>query len=233
MLRAMLSYGLTEHLQVSVSAPLLLRRGLLAPARVAAMMPTSPDFEGLVAWRFQTHAPAVGTRFESTAYAGLLLPGPQRPGSGLSGLGGLSRAPGFYTALATGMASRAQYFWAGVGNTHYTPRAGDRRPNLLTYTLAYGYRPPAGRRDYPHVDWRLFAEMTGEHFGTARRAGRIVTGAGDQVFLGPTALVIVHGYALEGGVQFPLFRPAPGGPGVPVAFARERARAALNLSYFF
>ncbi|MHB8735523.1 MAG: hypothetical protein ACYC6M_09500 [Terriglobales bacterium] len=224
MARAMLGYGLTEHLQVSFSAPVIFGRAALPPTRLTAMMPTSPDFEGLVAWRFQTHAPRVGTRFESTAYAGLLLPGPQRAGGGL---GALARAPGFYTALATGVASRSQYFWAGLGNTHYAARSGDQRPNLVSYTLAYGYRPPAGRKDYPHVDWRVFAEMTGEHSGPAWRTGRRLTVDGDQVFLGPTALVILRGYAIEGGVQFPVYRHAAPN------FRREKARVALNFSYFF
>lgn len=225
MTRAMLSYGITEDLQVSFSAPAIFSSARLAPARIAGMMPTSPDFEGLLAWRFHRRAPSVGTRFETTAYGGLLVPGPQRVAGPL---GALAKAPGFYTAIVTGIASRSHYFWAGMGNTHYVEQSGDQRPNIFTYVLTYGYRPPAGRKEYPHVDWRLFAEMTGENSGLAHKAGSVLPGTGgNQIFLGPTALVIYKNYAIEGGVQLPVYRA------VGSSFQRERARFAINFSYFF
>ena len=143
-------------------------------------------------------------------------------------LGALKRAPGVYTAIATGMASRVNYFWGGIGNTHYAESGGDQRPNIFTYTLVYGYRPPHGRKDYPHTDWRLFAEMTGENSGKARKAGVIIPGTGgNQIFLGPTALVIYKNYAIEGGIQLPVFRD------VGAKFDREKFRFAINFSYFF
>jgi len=225
MSRTMLSYGITQDVQISFSAPVLFSTTSVTPARIAGMMPTSPDFEILGAWRFFRRGTNVGTRFESTAYGGLLIPGPQRSGGVL---GNLKRAPGAYTAVAAGVASRVHYFWAGIANTHYAESSGDQRPNIFTYTLVYGYRPPAGRKDYPHIDWRLFAEMTGENTTKARRAGLTLPGTGgDQVFLGPSALVIYKNYAVEGGVQFPVFRDV--GPN----FQRERLRFALNFSYFF
>lgn len=225
MARAMLTYGITEDVQVSFSAPGVFSFASIPTARIAGMMPTSPDFEGVGAWRFYRRGASVGTRFESTAYGGLLVPGPQRS-PGLTG--SLKRAPGMFTAVATGMASRVHYFWGGIGNTHYAERGGDQRPNIFNYTLVYGYRPPAGRKDYPHIDWRLFAEMTGENTGKVRKAGMAVPSTGgNQIFLGPTALVIYRNYAIEGGVQVPVFRDA--GP----RFQRERLRFAINFSYFF
>jgi hypothetical protein len=225
MSRAMLTYGITEDVQFSLSVPYIFTSTSLPPARITAMMSISPDFEGIGAWRFQRREPSVGTRFETTAYAGLLVPGPQRlPGM----LGSLRRAPGVYTAIATGMASRSHYLWGGVGNTHYAANNGDQRPNLFTYSLVYAYRPPSGRKDYPHTDWRIFAEMTGEKFSSIRKGGLIMPGtSGHQIFLGPTALVIMKNIGIEGGMQFPVFRD------VDAAFQRERFRYAVNLSYFF
>jgi hypothetical protein len=51
----------------------------------------------------------VGTRTESTANAGLVVSGPQRP-AGM--MGDLLKAPGIYTAVTTGIASRSHYVWA-------------------------------------------------------------------------------------------------------------------------
>jgi hypothetical protein len=225
MTRTMLSYGVTEDFQLSVAVPYVFSSAPLAPARTTSMMSSTPDFEVLGAWRFHRRGVRVGTRFESTVYAGLIVPGPQRP-QGM--LGNLARAPGVYTALATGVASRGHYLWVGVGNSHFAERDGDQRPNLFTYSTVWGYRPRAWRKDYPHWDWRLFAELTGEisnkvQMGNVRMAG---TGA-HQVFLGPTVLGIYKNYALEGGMQFPVFRD------VGANFQRERFRFAVNLSYFF
>lgn len=225
MARAMLSYGITEDLQISFSAPAIFSSAPLPPARITGMMPTSPDFEGLLAWRFQRRAPSVGTRFETTAYGGLLVPGPQRT-AGM--LGTLKRAPGVYTAIVTGVASRRSYFWGGISNTHYAQREGDRRPNIFTYTVVYGYRPPAGRKDYPHLDWRFFGEMTGENSNKTRQAGMVMPGTGgNQIFLGPSALIICKSHAIEAGVQFPVFRDV--GP----TFEGEKLRFAVDFSHFF
>src|SRR5207245_2192402 len=167
----------------------------------------------------------IGRRFESTAYAGLIVPGPQRP-KGM--LGNLKRAPGVYTAIATGMASRSHYVWVGVGNVHFAEKDGDQRPNLFTCSAVWGYRPPPLRKDYPHWDWRVFAEMNVEISNNAQKAGLQMPGTGGhQVFLGPTVLGIYKNYAIEGGMQFPVFRD------VGSNFQRERFRYAINFSYFF
>ncbi len=198
MSRAMLSYGITQDFQLSFTAPYVFSSAPFAPARTTGMMSSTPDFEGTAAWRFHRQGTNIGKRFESTAYAGLIVPGPQRP-KGL--LGNLKRAPGFYTGVATGMASRSQYVWIGVGNVHFAEKDGDRRPNLFTYSAVWGYRPPPLRKDYPHWDWRVFAEMNGEISNKAQKAGLSMPGTGGhQVFLGPTVLGIYKTACGAGGV---------------------------------
>ena len=225
MSRAMLSYGVTQDFQLSFTAPYVFSSAPFAPARTTGMMSSTPDFEGIAAWRFHRQGTNIGKRFESTAYGGLIVPGPQRP-KGM--LGNLARAPGFYSAVATGMASRSHYVWVGVGNVHFAEKDGDQRPNLFTYSAVWGYRPPPLRKDYPHWDWRVFAEMNGEISNKAEKAGLLMPGTGGhQVFLGPTVLGIYKIYAIEGGMQFPVFRD------VGANFQREKFRYAINFSYFF
>jgi hypothetical protein len=79
MTRAMLTYGFTEDLQLSASGPLVFASAPFSPARGTAMMPGTGDFEAIGAWRFHRQGTAVGTRVESTAYGGLIVPGPQKP----------------------------------------------------------------------------------------------------------------------------------------------------------
>ncbi len=225
MFRAMLGYGVTEDLQVSISAPLVFSSAPLAPARVTGMMPASGDFEGIVAWRFHRQGTAVGRRLESTAYGGIILPGPQRPAGMLRDL---RKAPGVYTAIATGIASRSHYLWGGVGNVRFADSQGDRRPNVFLYSLVWGHRPPSWRKEYPQWDWRFFAEMTGENSAQVRQAGmRHAQTGGHQVFLGPSMLGIYKNYAIEAGVQFPIFRE------IGSRHQPERIRFAINFSYFF
>jgi len=225
MMRAMLGYGITEDIQISLTTPYVFSSGSFAPSRTTSMMTATADNEAIGSWRFHRRGTDVGTRVESTGYAGLILPGAQRP-SGV--MGTLKRAPGVFTAVATGVASRSHYVWGGVGLTAFAENDGDRRPNLLSYSFVWGYRPPALRKDYPEWDWRLFAEMTGENSAKIRRAGHPMPGTGGhQVFLGPTALGIYKNYAIEGGVQFPVYRD------VGSNFQREKVRYAINFSYFF
>ena len=225
MLRTMFSYGITEDLQLSWSLPFVFGSAPLAPARTTAMMPGTPDIEAIVAWRFHRQGVQVGTRFESTAYGGLIVPGPQR----LAGMArDLERAPGVYTAIATGIASRSHYVWGGVGYTRFGENDGDQRPDIFSYSGVWGYRPPALRKDYPHWDWRLFVEMTGERAGNLwnDNVEHVGTG-GHQIFLGPGALGIYKNYAIEGGIQFPVYRD------IGRFVQEEDFRFALNFSYFF
>ena len=116
-------------------------------------------------WRFQKKDFA-GKRIESTAVAGALVPGPQQE-TGL--YRGLNSGPGYLVGGVTGVASRSQYVWVGASYQRYAESKGDRRPDLLTYTAVYGYRPFSWRTDYPRWDWRIFGEFTGERTGTLQR----------------------------------------------------------------
>lgn len=225
MFRGMLGYGITEDLQISFSAPAVFASAPLAPSRTTGMMPASADFEGIVAWRFHRQGTDVGSRFESTAYGGIIVPGPQRP-AGMAGT--LNKAPGIYTAVSTGVASRSHYVWGGTSYTRFAEDEGDRRPDLLSYSLVWGYRPRPWRKEYPHWDWRFFIEMTGERASKLRRLGleHPLTG-GHQIFAGPATLGIYKNYAVEAGIEFPLYR------NVRPAHEREDFRFALNFSYFF
>jgi hypothetical protein len=225
MTRAMLTYGITGDLQISVSGPVVFSAAPLLPARVTAMMPASSDFEALGAWRFQRRDFGVGSRLETTAYFGLIVPGfPTPPGV----LGQLHKASGAIGMIATGYASRKNYLWVGIGGTHFAESQGDRRPGLLSYSAVWGYRPKPLRKDYPHWDGRFFIEMNGEDAGHVVHNGASVSGtSGQQIFLGPTTLWLYKKYGIEGGVQFPVYQNT--GP----VFQRERFRAAVDFSYFF
>jgi hypothetical protein len=222
MMRTMLGYGVTQDFKLAVSLPVMLEHAQLAPARAGAFMSVSSDFELLSGWRFHRKGTDVGTRVESTGYAALLVPGPQL------GPMGLARAPGLFVGAATGVASRSHYLWGGLGRTQYAASRGDQRAAVLMYSAVWGYRPPALRKDYPHWDWRLFVEMTGEEAGQITRNNMLLPATGGhQIFVGPTTLGIWKNYAISGGVQFPVYRDT--GPAHP----RERLRLAVNFSYFF
>jgi hypothetical protein len=219
-LRGLMGYGFTPHLMLQVSTPIVTANAPLPPTRTMAV----DEFEAAIAWRFQHRASAVGTRFESTAFGGLVAPGPQ---SGAGSFSTLSKKPGVMAGAVTGIASRSHYIWAGGSFTKFFPDSGDRRPDVLAYSLVYGYRPESWRRESDKWDWRLFAELTGERSARFRQGGVIVADSqAHQVFLGPSALGIYKNYAVEFGVQIPLYQQV--GP----VLEKERARLAVNVSYF-
>src|SRR5207245_6457770 len=71
--RTMASYGFTPHLQFSLIAPALAQQGSLP----MTMMSGGGEFQTNLAWRFHHQPNAIGSRFESTASVGLVVPGPQ------------------------------------------------------------------------------------------------------------------------------------------------------------
>lgn len=217
--KSMLSYGFTPHLQLSLVAPALLKDGQLPMS-----MMSGGEFEGNIVWRFQHRPSAVGKRIESTGSLGIVVPGPQ---DNFGMFSGMHAAPGINGWVATGMASRSHYFWLGAGGTHFAERSGDQRPNLASASVVYGYRPPAWRPDTHEWDWRLFAELVGEHSGLVRRAGLTMPGSDtNHVFLGPSVLGIYKSFAISGGVQVPIYSD------VGRIFSHERVRLAINVSYF-
>lgn len=223
-LEAELSYGLTQDLKLAISGPVVFRPDPYPPSSVTTNTPISGDFSGLVWWRFQRKDLA-GKRIESTAVAGVLVPGPQQ-GAGI--YRGLNSGSGYLVGAVTGVASRSQYVWVGSSYQRYAESKGDRRPDLLTYTAVYGYRPLSWRTDYPRWDWRIFGEFTGERSGTIERQNVEVPGSGaKQMFLGPSVLGVYRAIGIEAGMQFPIYRNAG------ALYPKERYRFAVNFAYFF
>jgi hypothetical protein len=223
-LEAELTYGLTQNLKLAVSGPVVFQPDPYPRSSVTTNTPISGDFSALAWWRFQKRDFA-GKRIESTAVAGVLVPGPQQE-TGL--YRDLNSGPGYLVGGVTGIASRSQYIWLGTSYQRYAESKGDRRPDLLSYTAVYGYRPLSWRTDYPRWDWRVFGEFTGERTGTVQRQNLEVPGSqAKQMFLGPSVLGVYRAIGIEAGMQFPIYRDA--GP----LFPKERFRFAVNFAYFF
>jgi hypothetical protein len=222
MLRSMISFGITEDLQVSGSFPLSLQSAAHMPmGRMMAMMSGNRELEFLTGWRFHRRPIGEGGRVESTAYVGMTAPI-------ASHLNGIRSAPSAYVSVASGFASRAHYFWAGGGYQRYASDRDDRLGDVKSYSLVYGYRPRPLRLDYPKPDLRFFVEAVGEVTGRARHAGAVLSDTGGHVLMvGPTALLLYKAYGIEGGVQFPVYQRTHG------AQPRERFRFGVNVSYFF
>jgi hypothetical protein len=153
-----------------------------------------------------------------------VVPGPQQD-SGV--LGQLHRAPGIATTLATGLASRSHYAWVGGGYTRFAEASHDRRPDTISWSAVYGYRPARLRRGYDQWDYRGFVEFTGEHTGNVRTGGATLPNSSTTtIWLGPSVLAIFKNIAIEGGVQGPVFRDVS-----ESIYGRERIRFAVNFSY--
>jgi hypothetical protein len=217
--RALVGYGFTPHITLSFAAPVVLSNATLPPTRIQP----GDDFESTVAWRFHHNATKVGTRFESTAFAGLVVPGPQ---SGYGLVARTSSMPGSMIGAVTGMASRSHYFWLGSTFTKFYERGGDRRPDVLDYSFVYGYRPPGWRKPPDKWDWRLFGELVGERSNRFLQTNTTVAGTqAHEVFIGPTALGIYRNYTVSFGAQFPIYQD------VGALFPKEHVRFAFNFSY--
>ena len=223
-LEAELTYGITQNIKLAISGPVVFQPDPYPRSSVTTNTPISGDFSGLAWWRFQKKD-FEGKRIESTAVAGVLVPGLQHE-AGL--YKGLNSGLGYLVGGVTGIASRSQYVWVGASYQRYAESKGDRRPDLLSYTAVYGYRPRAWRTDYPRWDWRVFGEFTGERTGTLQRQDFAVPGSqARQMFLGPSLLGVYRAIGIEAGIQFPVYRDA--GPLYP----KERYRFAVNFAYFF
>jgi hypothetical protein len=223
-LEAELTYGVTPNLKLAISGPVVFQPDAYPRSSVTTNTPISGDFSGLAWWRFQKRDFA-GKRVESTAVAGVLVPGPQRE-TGL--YRDLHSGLGYLVGGVTGVASRSQYVWVGATYQRYAESKMDRRPDLLSYTAVYGYRPLSWRTDYPRWDWRVFGELTGERTGTLQRQRMELQGSqAKQMFLGPSLLGVYRAIGIEAGIQFPIYRDV--GPLYP----KERYRFAINFAYFF
>lgn len=217
---SLIGYGVTPHLTISALLPGTFGGAALPETRIAG----GGEWSASAAWRFQHSVTSVGKRIESTASLGLVVPGPQQD-SGM--LASLHRAPGFASTLASGIASRSQYLWLGAGYTRFAEASGDRRPDTISWSAVYGYRPPGLRRGVDQWDYRGFAELTGERTGGVRSNGLVLPNSGSTtVWLGPSVLAIFKDVAIEGGVQGPLYRDVSAS-----VYGREAVRFAINFSY--
>jgi hypothetical protein len=220
MLRTMLSFGITENLQLSGSLPVSIEDGHLAPGRMMGMMSGAREVEGLVVYRFHVNALGIGARRESTVYVGGTVPLESRRD-------GMATAKSLEVGVATGYASRAHYVWVGGGLQHFGERDGHQLGASTLLTFVYGYRPPALRTEPGKPDLRFFVEATAED-RRPNRMGEVKLGGGARtIFVGPTALVLHKAIGLAGGVLFPLYQGIDSGQG------RERMRVAFDFSYFF
>ena len=222
MLRSMIGYGLTEDLQITASLPIeLSTTGRMPMGRMTAMMSGNRDFEALLGYRFHRKAVGEGARIESTAYIGGTVPLERRRA-------GVKTAPALYVSAASGYASRAHYFWVGGSYQRSVEKGGDRLGDVKSYSVVYGYRPPALRLDYPKPDLRFFVEAVGEVTGRARHDGSSMHDTGGHIVLvGPTTLLLYKEYGISGGILFPVHQRVNG------TQPRERFRFGLNFSYFF
>jgi len=215
-----IGYGITPHITITAVMPATFGNAALPETRLAG----GGEWSGAVAWRFQHSVTSVGRRIESTASLGLVVPGPQQD-SGV--LASLHRAPGVAATVASGLASRSQYLWFGGGYTRFAEAHTDRRPDTISWSTVYGYRPPGLRRDVNHWDYRGFAELTGEHTGAVRSQNSLVPHSETtSLWLGPSILAILKDVAIEGGIQAPLYRDASRS-----LYGRESIRFSINFSY--
>ena len=225
MLRPMVSYGLTEDLQVAASFPMPLYRSEgVRPVRAASRMPATPDVELMLGWRFHRRGTAVGRRFEATAYVGFDYPTD-------AVRSGVPTAPGLTAAAVTGYASRSVYLWGGGLYRRYMTPTGPTASHpgdLVMYSMVLGYRPAFFREDYPRPDWRLFLEAVGEWSATDQAAGSEVPNTGGhQIFMGPTVLGLYGGWGIATGPVFPVYKRLNG------TQPEDRVRWVFNMVAWF
>jgi hypothetical protein len=222
MLRTMISFGITEDLQISGSLPVSIETPIFMPrGRTMPLMSSARDFEAIAGWRFHRRSVGPGARLESTAYVGGAVPLQERRRDGMTA------TPSMLISVASGYASRAHYFWVSGSYQHWAASNGDQPGDSASYSIVYGLRPPKLQLDYPKPDLRFFIEAVGEHTSRGLHRGLVRQGSGgDAVLVGPTMLLLYKAYGVEGGVQFPVFQQTNFQP-------RERLRFGINFSYFF
>jgi hypothetical protein len=221
LLRSMLSVGITRKVQISGSLPISLGSGEAMPSgRMMSSMSGNRDFEAMLGWRFQSRPVGDGARLESTVFIGGLIPLD-------STRGGVSTSPAGYVSVTSGYASRSHYFWAGASHERHSERSGDRLGAVTSYSLVYGYRPPAWRLEYPKPDLRFFIEAVGDRTEKTLRGQPMADTGGHVVLVGPTMLLLYKAYGVEGGLLFPVYQRTNG------LQPDERFRFGVNFTYFF
>lgn len=224
MIRPMVSYGVTEDLQASMSFPIPLdgNEGM-PPIRGLTRMPMTQDIQAMLGWRFHRDAPGVGARWESTAWLAFEYPTDDVRSD-------IETTSGLYGAAVTGYASRSWYVWAGGAHRRHFASSNENESRLGATSMAslvVGYRPPAFRGDYPSADWRGFLEIVGEWTGRDTVAGRSRQDTGGrQVFLGLTVLGLYGSWGIAGGPAIPLHQSSGSDA------AGERLRMAVNVTFW-
>jgi hypothetical protein len=220
-LRTMISFGITEDLQISGSVTITLVTSSFMPrGRMMAMMSTKNELEAhrIVALPSSSVRCRIAVRIDHIRRSRSPL---ERYRSD-----GMQAAASAHVAAATGYVSRTHYVWVGGGYHHHDQRGLDRMGNVVFLSGVYGYRPPALRLDYPKPDLRFFVEAMGERTARGQHHGfELVTSGGTAVFVGPTALLLYKAYAVEGGMLFPVYQDTNFGP-------EERFRSASTSATF-
>lgn len=224
MLRPMLSYGVTEDVQLSFSVPVPLQRDVRAPnVRAFTRMPAQRDVELMVGWRVQRRGVGVGRRQETTLWLATDLPtGGSRARNQI--------APALFGALVTGYASRSLYLWVGGAYRHPVAVGANQRRegDAVMGSLVVGYRPPSFRRDYPRPDWRLFLEVVGERIGgSSGRGGSHPEDGRRQLYAALTLLGLYGSWGIAGGPAYPLYQSQG------ADYPHDGVRLVANLSFWF
>lgn len=215
-----IGYGLTPQLTLNAFFPATFSSGSLPETRIYP----GGEWSAGASWRFLHSVTSVGKRKEATGSLAVVVPGPQED-SGV--LGQLPRAPGVAGTVAAGFDSRSSYLWGGFGYTRFAHAGGGQRPDTLSWSSVYAYRPARLRRGYDQWDYRGLVEFTGEHTGNVRLQNALLANSSStSMWLGPSVLAIFKNIAIEGGVQGPVFRDVD-----ESVYGRERVRFAINFSY--
>jgi hypothetical protein len=112
MLRTMLSFGITENVQISTSVPLVMQDGGVGSARMMSMMSNDRDIETLVGYRFQRRALASKQAPQPGTH-------PARTTCGLAEAFSTS-----WNAEATASVSRGSSRWCTGTDRHHSGRRG-------------------------------------------------------------------------------------------------------------
>jgi len=217
MFKSMVSFGITETIQVSASVPIAMTSNL-QPSRMMSAMSSEREFESLLAYRFQRRVIGIGGRQESTLYVGATAPME-------SERNGTKVGASIQAQVATGYASREHYLWIGGGIQHFLERDKSQQGDSRFMSLVYGYRPPPLQTEAGKPDLRFFVEATLED-RTATRAGATEVASGTRsLFIGPTSLLVYKAIAVAGGILLPAYQRDDQ--------PQERFRVAVNFAYFF
>ena len=197
-LRSMISFGITERIQVSTSVPIPITTSGQPPAgRMTASMSDAPNVEATGAWRFHVRPAGHGARLESTVFAGASVPhggatrrdptrGPRqrsrsraatRPAFTTSGRARDTKSASLETGISGEMSA----------TTAWSTATGRASCNSIIRSRISG--SSSRRRRVQRAD-------------AVRRLQNANSG-GTILLVGPTTLLLYKQYGVEGGILFP------------------------------